>query len=56
MIVEIKAIKKLTNIQDAQIINYLKATNFELGLLLNFGTLSLEYKRRANYKPHKKSF
>ncbi|MDD3627662.1 MAG: GxxExxY protein [bacterium] len=33
---------------DAQLINYLKATNLELGILINFGKIKLEYKRFAN--------
>jgi GxxExxY protein len=45
VILEIKAVNSLTGIDKAQIINYLKATKLEKGLLINFGTKSLEYKR-----------
>jgi GxxExxY protein len=45
IIVEIKAISALSGIEEAQLINYLKATNLHIGLLLNFGSQSLEYKR-----------
>ncbi|MCX5814312.1 MAG: GxxExxY protein [Proteobacteria bacterium] len=45
VVVEIKAIEKLTANEEAQIINYLKATRIRVGLLLNFGSKSLEYKR-----------
>ena len=37
IIVELKAVAELENIHRAQIINYLKATQFKLGLLINFG-------------------
>lgn len=50
VIVEVKAIKELTDIEKAQILNYLKATNLEVGLLLNFGSKSLEKQRFANYR------
>ena len=45
VIVEIKAIAKLSGAEEAQIINYLKATGYKVGLLLNFGSESLQYKR-----------
>ena len=45
IIVETKAISQLTNADEAQLINQLKATGIHRGLLLNFGATSLEYKR-----------
>ena len=45
VIVEIKAMDKLSGVEYAQIINYLKATNLKVGLLINFGSKSLEHKR-----------
>jgi GxxExxY protein len=45
IIVELKAVKEIIGEHEAQVINYLKATGYELGLLVNFGTKSLYYKR-----------
>jgi len=46
IIVELKAIKELGNNEQAQLLNYLKATNLKLGILLNFGAeRQLERKR-----------
>ncbi len=45
IILELKALSKLQPEHLSQILNYLKITDFELGLLLNFGTTSLQYKR-----------
>jgi len=50
VIVELKAVSKLESIYDAQVLNYLKATNMEVGLLLNFGEESLVKKRLFNLK------
>ncbi len=50
IVVEIKAIKAITTIEEAQILNYLKATKLPLGLIINFGGPQLEWKRYANTK------
>ncbi len=46
IIVEFKCIPRLTKVEEAQIINYLKATGIKVGLLINFGSQGrLEWKR-----------
>ena len=46
VLVEFKCIPRLTKIEEAQIINYLKATGLSVGLLINFGSQQkLEWKR-----------
>lgn len=45
VIIELKALKDLSGVEEAQLLNYLKATRLERGLLLNFGRPSLEFKR-----------
>jgi GxxExxY protein len=45
VIIELKAIDSLQKIHEAQILNYLKATDFEIGLLVNFTHPKAEIKR-----------
>lgn len=45
VIVELKALSQISGKDEAQILNYLKATESEVGLLLNFGERSLVHKR-----------
>lgn len=47
LILELKATSALTKADEQQLVNYLKATGLDTGLLLNFGTPSLEVKRKA---------
>ena len=48
IILEIKAVQNLNEIHQAQLLNYLKATKFPLGLLINFGTPKVQIKRMLN--------
>ena len=48
--VELKAVIKLEDVHFAQAINYLEAYNLEVGLLINFGENSLNFKRLTNKK------
>jgi len=48
VLVELKAVSAVGRIEAAQVMNYLKATGIHIGHLLNFGELSLFFKRFAN--------
>jgi GxxExxY protein len=45
VLVEIKALARLSTLEEAQVLNYLKATGLKRSLLINFGASSLAYKR-----------
>ena len=47
VIVELKSIEMLNSIHEIQLVNYLKATNIEVGILINFGK-KMEIKRKVN--------
>ncbi len=50
ILVEIKAVIQLENVHLAQAKNYLEAFNMEVGLLINFGSISMTFKRLGNQK------
>lgn len=50
VMLELKAMEKIEDVHKAQAINYLEAYNIADGLLINFGGLSLEFKRLYNKK------
>ncbi|MCD6326701.1 GxxExxY protein [bacterium] len=45
IIVELKALDRITGVHESQIINYLKASGLAVGLIINFGQKSLQYRR-----------
>lgn len=55
IILEIKGVSQIPIAFYAQLKNYLKCTNIELGMLINFGTPSLTYKRIINLNNSKNS-
>jgi GxxExxY protein len=54
IIVELKACESLVKVFEVQLVNYLKATSNEVGLLINFGP-KLEIKRKVNSVIHNES-
>jgi GxxExxY protein len=51
VIVELKAVSVLLRIHEAQLVNYLKATGIDVGLLINFGDQRVEVRRKLRNLP-----
>jgi GxxExxY protein len=51
VVVELKALRRLTGTEESQLLNYLKATGLQVRLLLNFGSRSLEHRRLVLTQP-----
>ena len=47
IVVEIKALNNLSSLEESQLLNYLKAGNYKVGVLINFGSESLQWKRKV---------
>lgn len=46
ILIELKAVQSLTTTHEVQLVNYLTATQNDIGLLINFGASSLQFKRK----------
>jgi len=55
VILELKSVRRLAKVHEAQLVNYLVATGKEIGLLLNFGEQKVEVKRKVK-ELHKEYF
>jgi GxxExxY protein len=55
VIVELKALEQLSSREETQLLNYLKSTGIEVGVLVNFGAESLEWKRKVLTKTYTKN-
>lgn len=53
---KIKAVKELEDVHLAQAINYLEAYGMEIGLLINFGNTSLQFKRVVKPKRYQRPY
>jgi GxxExxY protein len=51
VLVELKAMERLTDREDSQVVNYLNASQIKRGLLLNFGAASLQFRRFVGPDP-----
>ena len=51
LIVELKAVARLATIHEIQLVSYLKATGHDVGLLMNFGSPRLQFKRKYREVP-----
>jgi GxxExxY protein len=55
ILLELKAVKTLDRAHEAQILNYLRGTTLEVGLLMNFGAPKPEFRRMAFSNENKKN-
>lgn len=46
LILELKSVEKTNSVHEVQLVNYLNATGIDIGLLINFGATSLDFKRK----------